>query len=284
MSYPTKLSIGNADKIINHYFQALKKSDGIFKINFLDPYTIQEVILSFKILIAHNYYNQSHSIDQLKANVEKDSAALMLFLIGFQNQEAEKSKSYATNNLQDYMLESETRCFGEEENLESFFQYCSQIRSSDSFWELIFSRLRVLYDTNDTYLLNYFNISSFDLKSSTDFLQYLIYFEDALIALEKNDIDLAFDEITAAYEGLKKLNEVYEMNSTFNYIKGRIEFLVGNPNLALNSLTKSISINPDFGFSYYYRAIVHANLENKLEQENDFMKAEKLGIKRAKRN
>jgi tetratricopeptide (TPR) repeat protein len=275
------ISIRQSDSIIDHYFHALKKSDGIFKIELLEPYTIEDTIKSFKLMYAYNFYNKKHSVKELKELVEKDSGSIMLFLIGFQEQESEKQKLYSSKNTQEYMLESIERCFGKDENLKSFFHYCTQISASKDFWELVYSRLRILYDMDDTYLSEYFKSNSYDLQSRKEFLEYLISFEYALIAIEKDDIDLAFDELTNAYEGLKSLDTIYNNNSTYHYIKGRIEFYGGNATNALKSFTKSISMNPNFGFSYYYRAIAYARLENKLEQENDFMQAEKLGVIRA---
>ena len=283
MRQSKQISIRQSDSI-DHYFQALKRSDGIFKVELLEPYTIEDTIKAFKLVHAYNFYNKTHSIEKLKEFAEKDSASIMLFLIGFQEQESEKLKLYSSKNTQEYLLESVGRCFGKDENLKSFFHYCTQISSSKDFWELVYSRLRILYDINDTYLLEYFEASGYDLQSKTEFLKCLISFEHAIIALEKDDIDLAFDELSSAYDGLKTIDAVYANNSTFHYIKGRIEFYGGNAPNAVKRFTKSISMNPNFGFSYYYRAIAHAKLENKLEQDNDFIQAEKLGIERGNKS
>lgn len=275
------ISLEESDKMIDHYFQALKKSDGIFKVELLQPYTIQDVIKSFKLITAYNFFQKRHSVTEMKEHIERDSASIMLFLIGFQDQESEKQKLYNSKDTQEYMHESINRCFGKDETLKSFFHYCTQINSSQNFWELVYSRIRTMYDTSDTYLSEYFSAQGFDSYSRKQFMECLISFEYALMALEKDDIDLAFDELTVAYEGLKRIDKVYTNNSTFHYLRGRVEFYGGNAEQAVKSFTKSISLNPSFGFSFYYRAIANAKLKNSEEQENDFLQAEKLGVIRA---
>lgn len=277
-----KISIGQAGEIAKYYFEALDKSDGIFKINLLEPYTIHDVINSFKLLNAYKLYSKSHSIKEIKQFAEEGSAAIILYHIGFSDQESEKAKLSSSKNVEEYISESIKRCLGEDENTKSFFQYCTQIRDSHNFWEMVYSRLHILYDINDIYLSKYFKDNIYDFPSRMKFLKCLISFEFALNAIEKDDIDLAFDELTNAYEGLKSLHETYKNNATFYYYKGRIEFLGGNPQAALNNLTKSINLNPNFGFSFYYRAIVNAKLQNTRDQENDFSLAEKRGITREK--
>lgn len=274
-----KISIGEAEEITKYYHEALRKSDGIFKIELLEPYTIQDAIKSFKLLNAYRLYDKISPLEQMLKFVEEDSASIMLFLIGFTQQEPEKQKLYNSKSTVEYMTESTIRCFGDDENIKSFFQYCTQLDNSSEFWELVYSRLKILYDVNDIYLSKYFKDSIYDVPSRTKFLECLISFELALNALEKSNIDLGFEEITKAYEGLKSLKGVYKNNSTFYYYKGRIEFLGGNLNDALNSLSKSININANFGFSFYNRAMVNAKLGNKKEEHEDLIQAEKLGVK-----
>jgi len=280
MEISKSISIEQANKIVDHYFDALKNSNGIFKIPLLKPYSINEAIISFKLCTAYSFYSKQYSIEHLQDFAEKNSASIMLYLIGFQNQESEKLRLHNSKDTKEYLLEAASRCFGEDENLKSFLVYLIQINESKDFWELVYSRLRILYDINDSYLSAYFKDSSDNMQNKTEFLKYLISFEFALIELNSGDTDLGVDLLNSTIDGLKDLDAVYRNNSTFQYTLGRIYFRGGKYSTAIDHFTKAIALNSKFGYSYFYRAIAYEGLGKYLEREADFNQAERLGVSR----
>jgi len=173
MSYTT------ADKIVSTYSALLMNVDSLdlykkYSYSDLQGYDIIDVSNALKLMIAYRVFINNDinetKIEELKKYTEAGAVALISFLDLFYPDQVvlelnkidpnDKMAIVKSINIKkDSLAEIESQ-FRKEETPDSFLEYCLNVGKLDpDYWELIYKRIGITWETNDEYDRIYINIA-----------------------------------------------------------------------------------------------------------------------------
>lgn len=167
-----QMSYDTADNIINLYSKLLMDQDklkGLEKYGYsaMKGYDIVDVSNAINLMVAYKFFNEGRDnkerINDIKEYIFKAGGAISVYSFNFFPDEvAHDLRQIDTSNLKESTLERIRVTQGEEyyewnelikakETPNSFFSYCEFIGNKDpDFWEKVYSRLGIAWESNNS--------------------------------------------------------------------------------------------------------------------------------------
>ncbi len=187
-----KMSYNTADKIILIYADLLINNSKLgqfekYSYSILDGYDLIDILNALKLTTAYRVYTTEYiddrKLDEFNRYADEDGASLTQFFFFFYPEEVVSELKNLDPNDKKSLIESikltensqsELKLlYGKEETVKSFLDYCLHIGNSNpNFWELIYNRIGITWETNDendyiNFLIKYGNGFSSNYNSLT---------------------------------------------------------------------------------------------------------------------